>query len=219
LEKAVAPLELVRIDNRTIGKPEKFILAKIEGTDTVVLRANGHAQFHKDIYQELLSDTDFKLKINVTGGGRIYYSEYDTTIWVWGESTQYGVPDWDQTVALLQKRYPDFKVTALPLMDKGALRESILEDIVRGDIYKFVEPLKELGKNEGIVDGKTALHIAVEFDSIEAARKAIDIGQKPRLKDDKNRTPLELAEFLAKRDSLRYTNLLKSLKELLKNKY
>jgi hypothetical protein len=209
-------IEIVRLENRDIGKTAKFIVATVKDkTERVVLRSNTLAKYHKDIYQEILFDTDYKLNVTVNGGGKLYFNDYDKTIWVWGVSTDFGAPDYKKVVDLLQQRYPDFKITLLHSLPNGEVRTNIVEYISRGDIYKFMEPLKILGKNEKIVDGKTALHLAVEFDQIEIVEKILDLAVKV-IKDDKNRTAFELAEFLAKKDSLRYEKIVNLLKQYVK---
>jgi hypothetical protein len=227
--KVIAPaaLEKVRIENKGIGKAAKFIIAEMKKGDNPaeeVLRADGLASFHKDIYQALLVDTDYKYQIKVNGGGKLYYSEYDKTIWVWGASHDYGPPEYQLTIDLLEKRYPDYKITLAHMLDKGELKSAAIEYISIGDMYKFWMPVKELGKNEKIIDGKTAMHLAIEFGHIDIVKKLLDEWVKLDIKDDKNRTALQFAAFLVdtdrvaaffeKKDVFRYIHILELLKQL-----
>lgn len=202
---AVGPVELekVRIENKGIGKAAKFIIAELKKGDEppqAVLRANGLAVLHKNIYEGILVDTDYKYQITVKGGGKLYYSDYDKTIWVWGYSHDYGPPEYQLTMDLLEKRYPDFKITLLHMLEKGDLKSTIMEYISVGDMYKFIEPVRLLGKNEKIVDGKTAAHLTIEFGNIDMVQKLLELGVSLAVKDDRGRTPLDLSAFLVEKD-------------------
>lgn len=224
-------IEKVRIENKGIGKAAKFIIAELKRADgqvAYVLRANGLAVYHKDIYEEVLVETDYKYQISVKGGGKLYYSNYDKTIWVWGVSHDYGPPEYQMTLDLLEARYPDFKTTLLHMLEKGDLRSSVMEYISIGDLYKFLEPVRLLGKNERVVDGKTAMHLTIEYGNIDMVQKVLDLGVNMNAKDDRGRTPLDLsgylveedqrAAFFEKKDVFRYTHIYEFLKKVTSRK-
>jgi hypothetical protein len=219
---SLANMEQVQIDRSAMGRPVKFIMAEIsDGNDKKTVFKSKQVDMHNELYLALREETGFDLKVKVKGGGRIYLDTLDKTIWVWGLSTEYGYPDYKNVVELLQNKYEDFKIAAIPTMQplqRGFIKDRAVDTIAReGDPYDFIIKMKDFGVNKKIIDGKTALHIAVDFcDELKVIALA-NISDL-ELKDDKGRTALRLAEEHAKSEGERYRKIVEALNRARKSK-
>ncbi len=204
----------VQIGSGVAGNPKKFIMVKVsEGATTKLIFKSERLDLHSDIYNQMLGEIDqTKLKLNVMGGGKVYLNLEEKTIWLWGLSMDFGPPEYKDAKVLLQKGYPDFNITIIPELENGHTKDVILDYIYRGDTYELITPLERLGLNTQIVDGKTALQIAVDFGRAGEVQDLLDLGVNPAVKDDNGLTALEAAETKAKKDESTYSPIVKILK-------
>ena len=94
----------------------KFIVAMLidtNGEERLVVRANARCVNHSHIHDLLLEEVRPNgLRAALLGGGSIQVNHKAKTIRIWGKSGDFGQePDRQQTVAMLQKAFPDFQVT------------------------------------------------------------------------------------------------------------
>lgn len=104
-------LDDVQIDDDAVGRNVKFILVSIkdDSGSKIILRAST-AEFHNEIYAELLDSIDENMKTEVNGGGKLHISIDEKTIRIWGSSNVFGPPDYRTAERLLRGKYPEFRI-------------------------------------------------------------------------------------------------------------
>ncbi|MDE1870985.1 MAG: hypothetical protein KGI06_01970 [Candidatus Micrarchaeota archaeon] len=101
----------VQISEDAFGRAVKFILVKLkEGQKSMMIFRASAAEFHNDIYMELLDGLDKGIEAEVTGGGWLHIVMEGKFIRIWGASTTFGPPDFETARQLLHERYPDFRI-------------------------------------------------------------------------------------------------------------
>ena len=92
----------------------KFIVAIVSMGEIskMVIRANQHCEFHRDILKNL----GFKIPgliARCIGGGRINVDPVNKIIKIWGSSGDFGVePNRAETARLLQEAFSDFNISS-----------------------------------------------------------------------------------------------------------
>jgi Janus/Ocnus family (Ocnus)/Ankyrin repeats (3 copies) len=210
---ALADIENVKFYNNSINSPSKFILVDLSDGKSIksIIRSDARIG-HDAIYALLLQETEKKLASKVNGGGRIYLNSDDREIWLWGVSATYGRADFDKAKKVLQSEYKDFEISLIPQMEGGLLKDMLMNAMISDNTERIVSSIDVLGSDTRIVNGKTALHIAVEFGDEEKARALSSICDL-QAKDDSGRTPLELAKARLKRNNVKYNTIISILSE------
>ena len=92
----------------------KYVLIKLhhdDNTSKLLVRGYAWGEYHDDIYQKTLElAMKSGLDTECLGGGRISHDPEKREIFVYGYSVGYGRADHTQTVKLIQKKYPSYKV-------------------------------------------------------------------------------------------------------------
>lgn len=94
----------------------KYILVNVidpkSNQSKLIVRGFSDCQYHDNIFQKIKPTLEEKgLKAEVLGGGKIVFESDKKSINVFGESTAFGPADHQKSVSILEKIYPDFKVT------------------------------------------------------------------------------------------------------------
>jgi hypothetical protein len=86
---------------------QKFIIYTNDSVQTHCLVGDPTAKWHKDIVASLGCDIS---EIQVLGGGKLVMDSHEQTIYVWGESTNYGPFPFGLVKELLLVEFPLFSV-------------------------------------------------------------------------------------------------------------
>ena len=115
------------------GSPMKFIIARIsDGADEMmVMRAESMVSSstaksgvrHVDIMKKLKSilkvDLGIDADVDVRGAAWLLVERSTKSIWLWGSSSDYGYPDYNEAGDLLAEAYPDYRII---IVDKDTLK-------------------------------------------------------------------------------------------------
>jgi phosphohistidine phosphatase len=92
----------------------KYVLIRLylkDNTSKLLVRGHAWGEYHDDIYQKTLeSAMAAGLDTECLGGGRINHDPDKKEISVYGYSVGYGRADHCETVRLIKKKYPSYKV-------------------------------------------------------------------------------------------------------------
>lgn len=107
----LSEIKIAEIKENAFDRVSKFIIAEIsDGYKSIsVLRSTGQ-EFHKDILQTLSFEVGKGLDITVKGGGKLFVDTKAKKIWIWGESTAYGAPDYNEAKRMLRSAYKNFDI-------------------------------------------------------------------------------------------------------------
>lgn len=112
MPRTIASLKEVEI---ILNEKFNFIVARVDDHtgSKLVMRANQGLPRHRDIVENLRKETE--LFVYCVGGGSMCISKVTKLLIIFGESEQYGrEPNREETVKMLERRYPGFEVTAIP---------------------------------------------------------------------------------------------------------
>jgi hypothetical protein len=213
-KKSKVPLDLEHMkDVMIVGdvayRPLKFIVAKITHGEKVksVLYAENPPDGveyvktrHNDIFNNFKKMLDAASEsVEIEGGAALYMDSEKKTILLWGSSAAYGSVNFKEAKEALEGEYKDYKVTVIYELKSGNERNAILYFIANSDYGSLTEQMKFFGINSEIVDGKRALHMAVEFCNPDMVLRLLQLGADTTAKDDDGNTPFALAESRARK--------------------
>ncbi|KAM3717591.1 Sex-regulated protein janus-A [Dirofilaria immitis] len=93
----------------------KYIMIKVTvkstGEEKLIIRGYKHCKWHKNIFKQTEKEIGYAFSIKCVGGGRIMHEPEKKNLFVYGYSQRYGQAKHEKTVDLLQKRYPEYKIT------------------------------------------------------------------------------------------------------------
>jgi hypothetical protein len=194
----------VQVDSDVAGRPTKFILVTVSnGQEKKTIFKSMNLPYHDDIYGSLISNLETGIRVpsaGPDGGGRIYLDNKEKEIWVWGESTAFGLPDYAKAEKLLESSYKNFDIIVIPQLKDGKRKSRLMDMIVNDDfggaasIFEFSLTLKEFGINKEILEGRTLLSIAAEFEKAKSVKELLKLGADKNLKDDKGRAPIDIVK-------------------------
>uniref|UniRef100_A0A0R3RXP7 Sex-regulated protein janus-A n=1 Tax=Elaeophora elaphi TaxID=1147741 RepID=A0A0R3RXP7_9BILA len=97
-----------------IKVPVKIISAvtsEPKGGEKLIIRGYKHCKWHKNIFKQTEKEIGTSFSLKCVGGGRINHEPQKKSLFVYGYSQRYGPAKHEQTVELLQKKYPEYKIT------------------------------------------------------------------------------------------------------------
>ncbi|VIO97892.1 Uncharacterized protein BM_BM17737 [Brugia malayi] len=93
----------------------KYIMIKVTAKQTseekMIVRGYKHCKWHKNIFKQTEKEIGASFSLKCVGGGRIMHEPQKKSLFVYGYSQRYGPAKHEQTVNLLQKKYPEYKIT------------------------------------------------------------------------------------------------------------
>jgi hypothetical protein len=228
--KSEVPLDLEHMkDVEVIGDvsytPVKFIVAKISQvaeTKSILYAENLlHGATHASTRHDELFGHFKKMfrrtsnTIEAAGGGSLYMDS--RSIWLWGTSSQYGYANFKGAKEALEREYRDRNVTIIYQLKLGNSKSAVLGSIANGRLSRSL--MDTLGIDTEIIDGKTALHMAVEFCNPIAIMELLDLGADTTARDNDGNTPFAMVELCANRHKPNYNgNGYNTIIELLRKK-
>uniref|UniRef100_A0A1I7VR56 Sex-regulated protein janus-B n=2 Tax=Loa loa TaxID=7209 RepID=A0A1I7VR56_LOALO len=87
------------------------VTAKSSGEEKMIIRGYKHCKWHKNIFKQTEKEIGISFSLKCVGGGRILHEPQKKNLFVYGYSQRYGPAKHEQTVSLLQKKYPEYKIT------------------------------------------------------------------------------------------------------------
>ncbi|VDM08263.1 unnamed protein product [Wuchereria bancrofti] len=90
---------------------QKSVTAKSTSEEKMIIRGYKHCQWHKNIFKQTEKEIGTSFSLKCVGGGRIMHEPQKKSLFVYGYSQRYGPAKHEQTVNLLQKKYPEYKIT------------------------------------------------------------------------------------------------------------
>lgn len=107
----LSKISCVQISRNAIGKTSKFILAEIsDGNKKILVLCSSDQEFHKEILHSLIAEMGRGFDAEPNGGGWIFIDLKAKKIWLWGESSAYGAPNYGQARKLLKENYKGFEI-------------------------------------------------------------------------------------------------------------
>ncbi|KAL3984802.1 Janus/Ocnus (Ocnus) family protein [Acanthocheilonema viteae] len=93
----------------------KYIMIKVTskstGNEKWIVRGYKHCKWHKNIFEQTEKEIGSSFSLKCVGGGRINHEPQKKSLLVYGYSQRYGPAKHEQAVNLLQKKYPEYKIT------------------------------------------------------------------------------------------------------------
>jgi hypothetical protein len=186
-----------------VGKPHRFVVGTVsDGKESKVVVRSNNVSCHVDALGLFLRDEinpEPKFTLRPSGGGGLYLSDKDKTIWTWGLSFELGPPDHKKVKELLLRGYPGFKVTIIPELKEGATKSIIFDCIGRANVKNFAACVASIGVNNKIVDGKTTMHMAIEMGALDHVGILKSLNARIDIPDNNGDTAKKIVNSYAKK--------------------